>query len=96
MPYIPKQQRRLYDPIIDKLALRLFGETTNDNICGDLNYIIFRLAKILLDPSRGGQRRYARMNMISGVLANVDKEIYRRLIAPYEDQKIESDGDVGV
>lgn len=94
MPYISKQLRRSYDPLIEKLATRLLGATTNDNICGDFNYIIFRLAKILLDPDHGGQKRYARMNMISGVLANADKEIYRRLIAPYEDEKIGSEGDI--
>jgi hypothetical protein len=94
MPYIAKNLRRSYDPLIDKLATKLLGTATNDNMSGDFNYIIFRLAKILLDPTNGGQKRYARMNMISGVLTNVELEIYRRLIAPYEDEKIGSEGDI--
>lgn len=94
MPYISKNLRRHYDPLIDKLAIKLLGVSTNDNMCGDLNYIIFRLVKILLDPEKGGQRRYSRMNMISGVLTNVELEIYRRLIAEYEDEKIGSEGDI--
>jgi hypothetical protein len=38
---------------------------------------------------------YERLNRAMGVLACVQAEFYRRVAAPYEDQKIAENGDVG-
>ena len=40
------------------------------------------------------ERGYSRYNAAMGVLACAQQELYRRLIAPYEDQKILENGDV--
>jgi hypothetical protein len=52
---------------------------------GELNYAITRLVDAYL--SRQGQIRYANLNEIIGVLECAKLEVYRRMAAPYEDQK---------
>jgi hypothetical protein len=76
------------------MRLRL-NNSTNDSLCGSLNYIIFKIVKGLIEPQYdGGERSYARFNAINGALECCKQEVYRRLIAPYEDTKIEDNGDV--
>jgi len=57
---------------------------------GDLNYF---LTKILLQYL-GEQPNYQRFNDVMGVLSGIDKELYRRMTAIYENQKKDSNGDV--
>lgn len=95
MPYILKSARKELDPLIDELTLRLLDEYRgNDMLCGKLNYIIFKIAKRLTNTNIGGERSYARFNAIIGALEGCKQEISRRLIAPYEDEKIIENGDV--
>lgn len=86
MPYIKPEDRKAYDPHIENLAAAL----PDENFAGPLNYIVSRLSAELL--ARGTS--YARLNEIIGALECAKLELYRRVAAPYEDGKIDSNGDV--
>jgi len=85
MPYIDKKQReeiRLSDGYFDAKMLRSPG---------DLNYIFTEIAKVYIDRYGTSYRTY---NDIVGALELCKLEFNRRLVAPYEDKKIEENGDV--
>jgi len=60
-------------------------------IAGELNYIISREIDAYL-MRRG--LSYQNLNEVMGVMACVQAEIYRRIAAPYEDQKCRDNGEV--
>ncbi|MBM3260989.1 hypothetical protein FJY93_01080 [Candidatus Kaiserbacteria bacterium] len=82
MPYIPQSDRTKFDDAITTLKPEKAGE---------LNYIISRLCADYI--ARMG-KKYATLNEVMGVLTCAASEFYRRLIAPYEDEKIKSSGDI--
>lgn len=102
MPYIQKTDRdildKLIDPLIDQLVMFnnqfMTGIKSNDELCGQLNYIISRLCWQLSGYKGKGVRRYARMNAILGVLEASKLEFYRRIVVTYEDEKIKENGDI--
>ena len=83
MPYIPQEKRERLDWIIDNLA----AELGMMGITGNLNYVLFRLAKKLC-------YKYKDYAAFEGDCQQSLKEIYRRLEASYEDEKIKENGDV--
>ena len=85
MPYIHPEDREELDPFIDYLIDQI--DYTN---MGEINYIITRLCDALL--SNGV--RYGKINSLIGVLECAKLELYRRVAAPYEDDKIDDNGDV--
>jgi len=84
MPYIKQDARHSFESHIQNLA------ADADN-AGDLNYIITKMLHLYL-KKKG--LNYANCNEVSGMLSCCDKEFYRRVVAKYEDQKIEQNGDV--
>lgn len=56
---------------------------------GELNYAITKLVSEFI-----GQVSYAKINAAIGALECAKLELYRRLAAPYEDDKIAENGDV--
>ena len=80
MPYI-KQDRR--DALIGD------GDTPQNS--GELNYLITELIYAYYNVHGG---RYAQVNDVLGALEGAKFEFYRRIAAPYEDQKILENGDV--
>lgn len=81
MPYIKSTfHRKLLDEIIND-NLDLFAET------GNLNYFLYKLSQRLC-------KRYKNWRDILGELEAAKLEIYRRQTAPYEDKKIEENGDI--
>jgi len=94
MPYIPKKEREKYDYLIDTLAHILNTRADSDELSGEMNYVLFRLARLLCDGESGGKRGYARMAVVSSALAEAQAEFRRRVMAPYEDEKISLAGDV--
>ena len=88
MPYIKKEDRITLDYSIEALAISI---STYDGIAGRFNYSISRMIDIIL-----GQRglNYANVNEIVGALECIKLELYRRIASPYEDKKIEENGDV--
>lgn len=78
MPYIPKP---------DRVAIDGGLPPTN---AGELNYLLTKLCRVFLGPAPN----YARFNDVLGALEGCKLELYRRLVATYEDAKREQNGDV--
>ena len=73
MPYVKKTERA-----------RLDGGGPAEN-AGELNYLVTRLVDGYL--GRKGVS-YANLNEVVGVLECAKRELYRRIVARYEDRKI--------
>lgn len=83
MPYIIKKYRKAIDNVVYAFQAAL-GDRV---ITGNLNYFLFKLA----------QREcytYTDYQSFIGELEAAKLEIYRRQVAPYEDEKIKVNGDV--
>ena len=80
MPYIPPERRRALDQ----------GEDFAENV-GELNY---QLTKLVLDYLHRRPRKYEQLNGAIGALESCKQELYRRVVAPYEDEKKIFAGDV--
>lgn len=85
MPYIKESRRPQLDAVINQLVVSVAEP-------GDLNYVITRVLLRALGPTEG--RRYRDYCTVLGTLSAVDKEMYRRAIAAYEDECIERNGDI--
>ena len=80
MPYIDTEARKALDS----------GQKKPVN-AGELNYLLTRIVdEYLVD--RG--MRYAHINEVVGVLECAKLELYRRVAAPYETEKMQENGDV--
>ena len=82
MPYITKEARKRIDRAVERAILQ--GIEAN----GELNYFLFKLCKWIVKPSYNNYKNYI------GELNECIAEIRRRIIAPYEDEKIEENGDI--
>ncbi len=83
MPYVTPERRELLDKGHKPLNV------------GELNFCIHKLLDDYL-YALGVKPSYSILNGIIGVLQCVQLELYRRLAADYEDQKIEENGDVSL
>ena len=84
MLYIPQEERPEIVRAIDALYI---------DSPGKLAYGIARLIRKFFRGQRG-PIGYAGFAMVSGVLITAQMELYRRGIAPYEDMKLQQNGDV--
>jgi hypothetical protein len=87
MPYIKMEDRPKYEKSLSELISTLKSQPV-ESIDGELNYIITRILK------ESYPLRYFNLNRAMGVLECCKLEFYRRVAAPYEDTKIEQNGDV--
>lgn len=78
MPYVKQQYRDL-----------LVRETPKNP--GELNYCI---TELLIGYIHDRGLCYATINDVLGALSGATQEFYRRVAAPYEDEKIKENGDV--
>ena len=81
MPYITQEMR-------DQLNNDLITPPSNE---GEMNYVI---TDLLDDYLSAYGLNYANVNALVGVLECAKLELYRRIAAPYEDEKIKENGDV--
>ena len=95
MPYVMEPRRR---EILVQAVLDASGEAhecvlvrTAANSPGDLNFGISELCKAYI---RSHGLNYTTLNEIVGVLECAKLEFYRRVTAPYEDEKIKQNGDI--
>ena len=91
MPYILQPKRTVLDPIIDELHTALVDLEADDdsnNLEGNLNYLITRLLRKCYGTS------YREINDAVGMLECCKLEYYRKVAAPYEDQKEFENGSV--
>lgn len=86
MPYIKQDQRAHFDCAIEEMVDTL-GSDWN---AGDLNYIVSKITWTLFKKNP----RYVTANTLIGALECIKLELYRRQIAPYEDEKAKENGDV--
>jgi len=63
---------------------------------GELNYTLTEIVLIYIygNKENGYKANYQRFNDAIGALEGCKMELYRRLVAPYEDAKAEENGDV--
>ncbi len=84
MPYIPQKRRAEL-----KTDAWLSGRRAED--VGELNFCITTLVLAYLEKQG---IRYQTLNDVVGVLGQVDRELNRRVIVPYEDLALAKNGDV--
>ena len=82
MPYIKKERRPDCDAVVELMD----GIDVKAN--GDLNYILFAFCKRNVTPSYNNYKNFC------GELRQCATEIERKILAPYEDEKIKENGDV--
>jgi hypothetical protein len=87
MPYIRREIRASYAEPLEKLGGKLAYQGVPSGV---LNYVITELVLWWL----GKSPNYTRFNEAIGVLECAKLELYRRAVAPYEDQKRKENGDV--
>lgn len=80
MPYIKEADRK-----------RIHDGGDLPKTAGELNYMLTLMCKLYLQTNGTS---YAKINDIVGALEGAKLEFYRRVAAPYEDQKIKENGDV--
>jgi hypothetical protein len=85
MPYIKGADRYQLDDWIEA------GNWPNPMNAGELNYVFTVIA---LDYIAANGEKYQSYNDVIGALEGAKLELYRRHVAPYEDQKIKENGDV--
>jgi len=84
MPYVKQNDRKRIDPFVEELFEKL---TTK----GDMNYAMTRLLHLYIQ--REG-KRYKNLNDAIGVVECVKQEFYRKIVVPYEEEKIAENGDI--
>ena len=82
MPYIKQDRRTEMDEVVSTMAA--YAVVAD----GDLNYILYKYCKNHIKPS------YNNLKNFCGELRQCATEIERRILANYEDSKIEENGDV--
>ena len=82
MPYIEKERREELDYVLEQMVR---ARITAD---GDLNYLLFAYCKHFIPKSYNSLKNFV------GELEECATEIRRRILAPYEDDKIAENGDV--
>ena len=85
MPYIKQEDRRKFETTL------VNADMETPEVAGELNYMTTVIIKQYLDKKGWS---YTNMNEVVGVLECAKLELYRRMTAPYEDTKIEENGDV--
>lgn len=89
MPYLPPETRWDWRCMVRSTCIVL--RDGNGTVPGGvLNYLVTELAIAWLGPTPN----YERFNAAVGALECAKLELYRRMIAPYEDKKIAENGDV--
>ena len=85
MPYVKPYARKNLDKIVEYMLKQGVMPT------GALNYILFKFCKEWI--ARTGES-YSNYKTFLGELDCCKDEIYRRLVAEYEEKKIKENGDV--
>jgi len=97
MPYISQEYRERYDALVDQLVKVMMQESLTYGVRdanttkGHHNYIMYTLAIKLADELG---IRYHTLQDIIGTFECCKLELYRKIIAPYEEKAIEKNGDV--
>lgn len=96
MPYISPDRRDYYLPQIDILADKIRSVAGNEEIDGDLNFIISTLVSRALLTGKDGTKRkkYHFLERVVGIFECAKLEFYRRVMGPKEDMAIVKNKDL--
>jgi hypothetical protein len=83
MPYIKKENRQDIDDCLNDLEMYIENS-------GELCYIVYKLMNDLTKVNKC----FKTMSSLISEVECAKLEFYRRVVAPYEDKKIEENGDV--
>lgn len=86
MPYVPHALKVKHEDLVKQLY------KTNVDSEGELNYLITHLIQSYLPAKQ--ERKYRDYNAAMGALESAKLELYRRVVAIYEDGKKYENGDV--
>jgi hypothetical protein len=92
MPYIREDKRKQIESELDQLIIKFLETQDDGGTAGRLNYVISSMIGAILKNDR--LLSYTRLNELIGVLECAKMELYRRVAAPYEDDKSRLNGDV--
>ncbi len=85
MPYLKPQNKEYFEDLLKALG---YVSMANG---GELNFILTEVLKQFMETH---EMRYETYNTMMGALESCKLELYRRKIAPYENEKMEANGDV--
>jgi hypothetical protein len=85
MPYIKPENRERFDGLLAGVSETLPADA------GELNFLLSSICELYL-KAKG--KKYQNLNEVVGVLECAKLEFYRRVAAPYENEKISVNGDV--
>jgi len=85
VPYITPKERIEFESLVDLFGLHHINSPSK------LNYLVTQLIRVY---QKQHKTSYQTFNDILGVLEGVKLELYRRRVAPYEDEKITKNGNV--
>lgn len=92
MPYIKEHRKeRIVEKTMGNDGFNRLISTLDIETAGELNYAITEMIKIYFKNNGGN---YQAINDIVGALEGAKAEFQRRVVAPYEDEKIKENGDV--
>ena len=92
MPYIRQEKRSEIENELDQLIIKFLESEVEVGTAGRLNYLISSITGAILNNDE--RISYTRINELIGVLECAKLELYRRVAAPYEDDKSRLNGDV--
>jgi len=92
MPYIRQEKRCEIENELDQLIIKFLESEVEVGTAGRLNYLISSITGAILNNDE--RISYTRINELIGVLECAKLELYRRVAAPYEDDKSRLNGDV--
>lgn len=88
MPYICQTERDVFKPFLDELGTVVKKRGLSN---GDLNYLMTMLSQLYIKQHGSS---YNTLSDVIKALECAKLEFYARLMRPYEDLKIEQNGDV--
>jgi hypothetical protein len=95
MPYVSDEIREALELDLQELLTSARDITDDrDKMKGIVNYLATLVTTLLLQPDTGWS--YASMSDTIGALECAKLEVYRRLLAPYEDMAVDKNGDLDV
>jgi hypothetical protein len=88
MPYIKQERRAAIDPDLQKLIkfLKAIGMKK-----GDMNYV---MTKMCQEYVAHHGKSYDHLSDVTGMLNDVKTEFERKVVAPYEEEKIVENGEI--
>lgn len=91
MPYLKEENKFEIDTNGGNDIYNKFEKMKPEELAGAINYLNFKIVKTWI---RANGKRYWILALIGGTLLFCIFEIYRRIVAPYEEECIEKNGDV--